>query len=74
MSKKDHSREDMDSKIEKMGLWMIRSGEGGYLAKEFVEGQFVALGWDNVGDLTTANNREAIQSLVQKAFPDSKKG
>jgi restriction system protein len=38
-------------------MWMVRAGEGGYLADEFVERKLVAIGWNDVGDLRSYRTR-----------------
>lgn len=53
--------------------WMIRAGEGGHVIEAFSKG-FVAIGWDELGDLSRAKTREAIRDLYGKAYPDSKPG
>lgn len=52
--------------------WMIRAGEGGYLADKFAEG-LVAIGWD-VGDLTKIQSPDEIRSTYLAAYPHDKKG
>ena len=33
-------------------MWMLRSGEGGYLVAEFLEKKLGAIGWNKIGDLS----------------------
>ena len=33
-------------------MWMFRAGEGGYLFDEFRKDSIVAVGWNEIGDLT----------------------
>lgn len=38
-------------------FWMIRAGEGGYLAEEFLSKGCVGVGFDGVGDFTASGGR-----------------
>lgn len=40
-------------------VWMVRAGEGGYLAEDFAKG-FVAIGWSKLGDMTKYSDQEVI--------------
>lgn len=51
--------------------WMIRAGEGGYLAEKFAKG-FVAIGWHQLGDLTNIHDPEEIRKKYLAAWPDKK--
>ncbi len=55
-------------------FWMIRAGEGGYLASDFERLKCVAVGWSDVGDLTNLRELEQIRAAVSRAYPDSKPG
>ena len=33
-------------------MWMVRAGEGGYPFEEFKDKNVVAIGWNDVGDLS----------------------
>ncbi len=50
---------------------MIRAGEGGYLAEKFAKG-FVAIGWEELGDLTNIQTAEEIRKKYLAAWPDKK--
>lgn len=47
-----------------VNTWMVRAG-GGELLEFFLEGNLVALGWHEVGDLTKTTTREAIAEVVE---------
>jgi restriction system protein len=52
---------------------MVRAGEGGEIIDAFARG-FVAVGWQELGDLTYASTREAIRVRYSKAYPTDKPG
>lgn len=56
-----------------MNIWMVRAGEGGRLAEKFAEG-YVAVGWNEMGDMSGITDKEAIRTLHDKVYPDAKKG
>lgn len=49
-------------------MWMIRS-EGGDLIEKFREG-WVAVGWEDIGDLTDTTDRDAIWGRYDSSYPD----
>ncbi|HSH37480.1 MAG TPA: restriction endonuclease [Chthoniobacterales bacterium] len=55
-------------------IWMIRAGQGGYLAAEFASKNVVAIGWDELGDLTELQSREKIHEQCRAAYPKDKPG
>lgn len=56
-----------------MNIWMIRAGEGGRLAEEFAKG-YVAVGWNELGDMTTIKDREEMRKHHLASYPTMKKG
>ena len=56
-----------------MNIWMIRAGESGRLAEEFAKG-YVAVGWNDLGDLTDLKDREALRTHHLGSSPNMKKG
>jgi restriction system protein len=53
---------------------MVRAGERGYLAEEFFTRGLIGIGWNEVGDLTSASTIDAIRAAYTKAYPDAKLG
>jgi len=49
-------------------MWMVRSGGGGYLYDEFKSKNIVAIGWNDVGNLTKLKDSENIRTAVAKAY------
>ena len=55
------------------GMWMIRAGEAGYLIDEFARG-YVAIGWEDIGDLSSLETTETIRARYEEAYPGQKPG
>jgi restriction system protein len=53
-------------------MWMVRAGEGGYLAEEFRKGSFAAIGWNELGDLTGMDSQDGIYERYVATFPGDK--
>lgn len=52
--------------------WMVRAERDGRLFDAFKEKSAVAIGWNEVGDLSTVKTRKAIADLVASAWPETK--
>ena len=50
--------------------WVISPGRGGRLWDEFQEQQFIAIGWDDFGDLNQYSSREAIHQALREKHPE----
>lgn len=50
-------------------MWMVRAGEGGAVIDHFRSGGFVAIGWQEVGDMTPLKTREQFTKAVQRGYP-----
>lgn len=55
-------------------MWMVRAGEGAFFVDEFRQKSIVAIGWEDVGDLSGVSDYQAIRRLVEDAYPDAKDG
>ena len=53
--------------------WMVRAGEGSYLIDEFARG-FIAVGWYELGDLSTVTSQDEIRERYDRAYPDDSPG
>jgi restriction system protein len=53
--------------------WMVRAGEGGRLIDEFAKG-YIAVGWQELGDMTKIKDQDKIRSLYLKKYPNEPKG
>lgn len=54
-------------------LWMVRAGEGGYLFEEFKARSLVAIGWNEMGDMSALKTREQFVAAVTRHYPESRK-
>jgi restriction system protein len=57
-----------------MAFWVVRAGKHGQNEAYAVEQQVVLIGWDSVGNLGTVKDRETLQQLVEKTYPDESLG
>lgn len=48
--------------------WMVRAGEGAYLAEEFLEKRRVCIGWAAVGDLRTVKDITDLRARYKKGI------
>ncbi|HBV98059.1 MAG: hypothetical protein JL50_00865 [Peptococcaceae bacterium BICA1-7] len=55
-------------------MWLVRAGEAGYLIEDFLKEKIVAVGWNEIGDLTKIKSLENIKKLLRKHFPTYKDG
>ncbi|MBB2835844.1 UNVERIFIED_ORG: restriction system protein [Rhizobium esperanzae] len=52
--------------------WMVRAERDGRLFDAFKDKSAVAIGWNEVGDLSAVKTRKAIADLVSGAWPETK--
>src|SRR5690606_25169463 len=55
-------------------IFMVRAGEGAYLIDEFLKRKVVAIGWDNVGDLSLLKDIDKIKEKLRTVYPEFKSG
>lgn len=56
-------------------LWGIHAGETGDADTQFLKTNCIAIGWEEMGDLSTiAHDRAAFKAKVQSVYPDKKPG
>lgn len=55
-------------------MWLVRAGEAAYLVDDFVSKNIIAIGWDEIGDLTKVESLEGIKKLLRNCFPGYKEG
>jgi len=66
--------------VDKKTMWLVRAGKDAYLFDEFQNKKVVALGWNEIGDLskiTTSGDffhLKGIKKLLQEKHPDYKQG
>ena len=55
-----------------MTMWMVRAGAGGYLFDSFMEDNLVAIGWSELGNLESFEDRAQLTEKIQEEWPDSR--
>src|ERR1700674_2278641 len=53
-----------------MTFWVVRAGKHGENENYALENSVVAIGWEELGDITTIKDREALQHLFGETYPD----
>lgn len=54
-------------------MWMVRAGEGGRLIDDFRDKSLVAVGWNDLGDLTTLTDKDKINEVYIQNYPKDSK-
>lgn len=52
--------------------WMVRAGEGGYLFDDFIEKSIVAIGWNRIGDVSSAATPDELKLRLREVEPHAK--
>jgi len=55
-------------------MWTVRAGEHGRLFGEFHSKNVVAIGWNDLGDVSKVSSRDQIRQLIEKTWPGYKQG
>lgn len=53
-----------------MAFWVVRAGKHGENEAYVLERSVVAIGWDDLDDISAIQDREALQQLMDEAYPD----
>lgn len=53
-----------------MAMWMVRAGQGGYLAERFLEEGIVGLGWAAIGDPNSYSSKSDMLAAAEAAYTD----
>lgn len=59
--------------MSKKTMWMVRAEVGGKFFEDFKANSIVAIGWFELGDMSSISNRDAFSQAVSKAYPEMKK-
>jgi restriction system protein len=54
--------------------WMVRAASGGRMADDFLEKGVVAIGWEELGDLSGINSKDALLAKGREIHPGSRDG
>ena len=57
-----------------MTMWMVRAESDGRLFRPFIDKSLVAIGWPDLGDLSSFESREAIATQLRKEDPGRSAG
>lgn len=52
---------------------MVRAGERAYLIDDFIDNGIIAVGWNDLGELSDINNLEEIKALYEEIYSNDKK-
>ena len=55
-------------------MWVVRAGEEASFYDDFKGNRIVAIGWDELGDLSGVKNHAEIKQMIEKAYSDKKLG
>src|SRR5687768_4359629 len=55
-------------------IWMIRSGAGGYLIEEFLSNNIIAIGWNELGQISDSIDYAQLKEIFKAVYPDDKVG
>jgi restriction system protein len=53
--------------------WLIRAGKEARYFQDFIENEFVGIGWVDLGELDNSFSKESILHTYQSAYPNEKK-
>lgn len=59
---------------EEQRMWVVRAGEGAAFFDEFKNKNVVALGWNEVGDVSNVKGPEEIKKLFREKYPNYSNG
>ena len=65
-NKNDYTLEDQDSNTRR--YWLYAPGEGSCMWDEFYESGIMAIGWGEIGDLSTFPNKEAMKEKMKEVY------
>ena len=58
--------------MKKCNLWCVRAGSGRY-TESFIKGNYFAIGWNTLGDLSIIKDRSELYPLYEKEYPNDGK-
>ena len=57
-----------------MNIWMVRAGRGGSVVQSFRDHDVVAIGWKDLGDLSTHASKDAIRKAYDRTYGGASPG
>ena len=55
-------------------VWLVRAGEGGYLIDDFISKGIIALGCNEIGDMSNMSTNEDVKEAYRQSHPKYKIG
>jgi restriction system protein len=55
-------------------IWMVRAGRGGYLIEEFLENKIVAIGWNEIGQVSLEWTYAELKTNFKEKYPEDSDG
>jgi restriction system protein len=55
-------------------MWLVRAGEEARFYEDFKRNNIVAIGWNELGDLSGVKNHAEIKQMIEKAHRKKKLG
>ncbi len=55
-------------------IWMVRAGSGGYLIEEFLQNNIVAIGWNDMGEISSDISYADLRNLYVENYPEHSDG
>ena len=57
-----------------MSVWLARAGKNGENEALAIENNIVTIGWNELGDLSAANERQDLYDMFESTYPNAGKG
>ena len=54
-------------------MWMVRAGRNAFLIDNFRKNNYVAIGWNKIGDIGRISSREKIKGMLQEKYSYEKR-
>lgn len=51
-------------------LWVVRAGRDAIYVEDFLDKKMVAIGWNQVGDLSGIHSREEVAAILMRSYPE----
>lgn len=55
-------------------MWMVRAGENAYLFDDFKNKNIIAIGWNDIGDLSNIASPGDIKKIIEQKYPNFSQG
>jgi restriction system protein len=55
-------------------MWMVRAGRDAFLIDDFEKNSVVAIGWDELGDISSYNDPEKLKMFIKETYPEFNAG